>query len=64
MNIHGSRSCKLIETIDFSEVVVHYIMFEGSDSNVQKLLKGAGFIETPKSRFKSSFDMLFENPKW
>ena len=54
----------MIETIDFSEVVVHYIMFEGSDSNVQKLLKGAGFIETPKSRFKSSFDMLFENPKW
>ena len=55
---------QLIETIDFSQVTVHYIMFESIDSNVHKLMKDARFIQTPKLSFKSSFDMLFENPKW
>ena len=53
----------VIETIDFTQVSVRYVMFEGADQKVNDLLSKAGFVEKLGSGL-GSFDTLYENPSF
>ena len=53
----------VIETIDFTQVSVRYVMFEGADQKVKDLLSKAGFVEKLGSGL-GSFDTLYENPSF
>ena len=53
----------VIETIDFTQVSVRYVMFEGADIKVKNLLTKAGFVEKSgdKAGGLGGFDTLYEN---